>query len=55
MRVLSFVIDRQQISKNPNCDFSGLVAGTQKYLQAQQEMYNERYINTKREKMHHLM
>lgn len=34
MRVLSFDVDRQQISKNPDCDFSGLVAGTQKYLQA---------------------
>lgn len=34
MRVLSFDVDRQQISKSQDCDFSGLVAGTQKYLQA---------------------
>ena len=35
MRVLSFDVNGQQISKNPNCDFAGLVAGTRNYLQAQ--------------------
>lgn len=34
MRVLSFNVGSQQISKDPQCDFKGLVAGTQKYLQA---------------------
>ena len=34
MRVLSFDVNGQQISKNPDCDFSGLVAGTRNYLQA---------------------
>ena len=34
MRVLSFNVDGQQIRKNPECDFSGLVAGTRNYLKA---------------------
>ena len=34
MRVLSFDVNGQHISKNPDCDFSGLVAGTRTYLQA---------------------
>lgn len=34
MRVLSFNVDGQRISKNQDCDFTGLVAGTRNYLQA---------------------
>ena len=34
MRVLSFNVDAQRISKDPDCDFSGLVPGSRNYLQA---------------------
>lgn len=34
MRVLSFDVDGQRISKNHDCDFTGLVAGTRNYFQA---------------------
>lgn len=35
MRTLRFVIDDQIIKKDPNCDFSGLVPGTDGYLKAE--------------------
>ena len=35
MRVLKFVINGQIIEKDPNCDFSGLVPGTEGYLKAE--------------------
>ena len=34
MRTLAFVIDKQIIKQDPTCDFSGLVPGTDGYLQA---------------------
>lgn len=34
MRVLQFLVEQQNIRKDPGCDFSGLVSGTQGYLQA---------------------
>ena len=34
MRVLSFDVNGQQISKKTDCNFSGLVTGTRNYLQA---------------------
>ena len=34
MRVLSFNVDAQRISKDPDCDFTGLVPGSRNYLQA---------------------
>lgn len=34
MRTLKFIIDGQIIKKDPNCDFSGLVPGTEGYLNA---------------------
>lgn len=34
MRTLAFNVNSQQITKDPACDFSGLVAGTRNYLQA---------------------
>lgn len=34
MRVLSFNVNAQQISRDPQCDFKGLVAGSKNYLQA---------------------
>lgn len=33
MRVLKFIVDGQSIKKDPKCDFTGLVAGTEGYLQ----------------------
>ena len=35
MRILSFVVTAQNIQKDPSCDFSGIVAGTQGYLRAE--------------------
>lgn len=35
MRTLKFIVDGQIIKQDPNCDFSGLVPGTQGYLQAE--------------------
>ena len=35
MRTLKFIVDGQSITKDPNCDFSGLVPGTEEYLQAE--------------------
>ena len=34
MRVLMFNVDSQHITKDPTCDFTGLVAGTRNYLRA---------------------
>lgn len=34
MRLLSFNVNAQHISKDPNCDFSKIVAGTSNYLRA---------------------
>lgn len=34
MRELRFIVDGQNIRKDENCDFSGIVAGTKGYLQA---------------------
>lgn len=34
MRTLEFKVNRQIISKQPGCDFSGLVAGSNGYLRA---------------------
>lgn len=35
MRVLKFIVDDQTIRQDPSCNFSGLVPGTEGYLQAQ--------------------
>ena len=32
MRILEFNVDKQRLSKSPDCDFSGLVAGSVGYL-----------------------
>lgn len=34
MRTLKFIVNDQIITKDPSCDFSGLVPGTEEYLQA---------------------
>ena len=34
MRLLSFNVNAQQISKDPECDFNGIVSGTSNYLRA---------------------
>lgn len=41
MRTLSFIVDGQIISKNPDCDFSDLVPGTTGYLKAEFIFSNE--------------
>ena len=35
MRTLKFIVDGQTIKPDPNCDFSGLVPGTEGYLRAE--------------------
>lgn len=35
MRILQFVADGQRLKKQTNCDFSGLVAGSEGYLRAE--------------------
>lgn len=35
MRTLKFIIEAQNIRKDPDCDFSGLVKGTKGYLYAE--------------------
>lgn len=35
MRILKFIITAQSILKDPDCDFSGIVAGTKGYLRAE--------------------
>lgn len=34
MRILKFIVKGQEIMRDPACDFSGLVAGTEGYLKA---------------------
>lgn len=34
MRILRFIVEKQMIKQDPSCDFSGLVPGTEGYLQA---------------------
>lgn len=34
MRILEFNVNKQRLNKKPNCDFSGLVAGSVGYLRA---------------------
>lgn len=35
MRTLKFIVNDQIIIQDPNCDFSGLVPGTENYIQAE--------------------
>ena len=35
MRSLRFIVENQKITRDPLCDFSGLVAGTEGYLRAE--------------------
>lgn len=35
MRTLKFIVNKQFITQDPKCDFSGLVAGTNGYLKAE--------------------
>lgn len=35
MRTLKFIITAQNIQKDPDCDFTGIVAGTEGYLRAE--------------------
>ena len=41
MRTLRFVVDGQIITRDPNCDFSNLVPGTDGYLQAEFQFSSE--------------
>ena len=41
MRILKFIIDGLSITQDPECDFSGLVPGTEGYLWAEFSFSNE--------------
>ena len=41
MRTLKFIVSGQTIRKSPDCDFSGLVAGSKGYLKAKFQFSNE--------------
>lgn len=43
MRTLKFIITDQSIQKDPACDFSGIVAGTEGYLRAEFSVSQEWY------------
>ena len=34
MRILKFIDDGQRLTKDPSCDFSGIVRGSKNYLMA---------------------
>lgn len=34
MRTLRFIVDKQLVKQDPDCDFSGLVPGTEGYIEA---------------------
>lgn len=40
MRILKFIVDKQIIRRDPNCDFSNLVSGTKGYLKADKGLSN---------------
>lgn len=41
MRTLKFIVDGQIIKQDPDCDFSGLVPGTEGYLKAEFKFSND--------------
>lgn len=41
MRTLRFIVDGQSIKQDPSCDFSGLVPGSEGYLQVAFSFTNE--------------
>lgn len=34
MRILDFIVSKQKLERNPQCDFSGIASGTRGYLHA---------------------
>ena len=43
MRTIRFIVDKQVLTQDPNCDFSNLIPGTEGYLRA--EFYFSREWN----------
>lgn len=41
MRILKFIVDKQIIRRDSNCDFSNLVSGTKGYLKAEFQFSSE--------------
>lgn len=41
MRTLKFIVDKQTIRPDPNCNFTGLIPGTENYLRAEFSFSNE--------------
>lgn len=41
MRTLKFIVEGQVLKPDPNCDFSGLVPGSEKYLRAKFDCSSE--------------
>ena len=44
MRTLNFIVDKQIIRQDPSCDFSGLIPGSEGYIQAKFSFSSE-WIN----------
>lgn len=41
MRILEFIVNKQQLMQNPECDFSSIIAGTKDYLKAKFQFSEE--------------
>lgn len=55
MRTLKFIVDGQTIVQDPECDFSGLVPGTEGYLEAEFSFSPEWKNSTKVATFHSIM
>lgn len=47
MRALRFIVDGQNITQDPSCDFSGFLPGTENYLRAEFSFSSEWESTTK--------
>lgn len=48
MRILDFIVKGQSLTKNPDCDFGNIVAGTKGYLMARFQFYGNEWNGCKK-------
>lgn len=48
MRILDFIVKGQSLTKNPDCDFGNIVAGTRGYLSARFQFYGNEWNTCKK-------
>ena len=48
MRILDFIVKGQSLTKNPDCDFGNIVAGTKGYLSARFQFYGNEWNGCKK-------